>query len=95
MEYHPAHPVHLPDAIESGVDYVTAPTYNQIRPADIPQDFRIFSTGTTITVPEGANYLILGFVDSYYADNSGTQTVKGVPADPPVADAGPDQNNGK
>lgn len=81
--YHPYTTPRIPDAIDSGSDYGTA--------FDIPQDFRIVPTGIMVTVPEGANYLILGFPDIYYADNTGTMYVNMSPAEPPIANAGPDQ----
>jgi len=42
----------------------------------IPNDFYIpTGTGITVVVPAGAAYLVLGILDSYYADDSGTATV--------------------
>lgn len=81
--YSPYTTPRIPDAIDTGTDYQTQ--------YDIPQDFWIIPTGFKITIPEGANYLILGFPDIYYADNTGTMTVTISPVEPPIANAGPDQ----
>lgn len=39
-------------------------------PIDIPQDFSISTSGTTIVVPAGAQYLFVAPPDSFYSDNS-------------------------
>jgi hypothetical protein len=41
----------------------------------IPNDFYIpTGSGITVVVPTGASYLVLGVLDSYYADDTGTAT---------------------
>jgi len=63
----------------------------------IPSDFTIpYGNGVTLTIPTGANYLFLGVMDSYYADNGGDVGVKITllvdpppPGPPPVLPSGP------
>ena len=50
-------------------------TWNGGLPTDIAEDFLIFDpgppviNGQTIQVPDGANYLFMAVIDSYYSDN--------------------------
>ncbi|MCZ6816969.1 MAG: HYR domain-containing protein, partial [Planctomycetota bacterium] len=65
----------VPDAIDSGEDYVTQCTFNNCEPTDIPQDFGVAAangsfTHACIVVPMGATHLFVGAADSYYRDNS-------------------------
>jgi hypothetical protein len=53
------------------VDIVSSPTFWGGNIAtDIPQDFAILGTGTTVNIPAGAAYLFVVAHDSYYEDNS-------------------------
>jgi hypothetical protein len=65
----------LTGIIASGMPAFTTPaTAFGLWPTNIANDFEVVSGGTTVTIPEGANYLVLGMVDSFYADNTGTIT---------------------
>jgi hypothetical protein len=51
---------------------VDPPTWVWGQTTDIPQDFQLgvaSVTGSTLTVPAGALWLVVGVLDSYYADN--------------------------
>lgn len=54
-----------------GPAIVTPPTYYGNISTDIPQDFAIPPSpdSTTVTVPDGAQYLFVIFPDSFYGDN--------------------------
>ena len=52
---------------------MTFPTLFGGFPTDIPQDFVV--TGSPITVPPGAVFLIVAVADVFYADNMGSPTV--------------------
>jgi hypothetical protein len=59
----------IPGAIASaGTPIVTANTFSGGLSTDIPQDFLI--DGTTLTVPPGARYLIVGAHDVFFGDNA-------------------------
>jgi hypothetical protein len=59
----------IPGAIASaGTPIVTATTFSGGLSTDIPQDFLI--DGTTLTVPPGARYLIVGAHDVFFGDNA-------------------------
>ena len=58
-----------PDAIDAGQDYVSAPTYVDGQPTDIPEDFKC-DPEVLITIPDGATHLFLGARDVYFADNT-------------------------
>ena len=76
----PKHPDRVTGAIGSdGPPISTLSTNNGNVATDIPQDFSISSIGeypmgpfTTVTIPNGANYLFFGVNDSYYGDNYST-----------------------
>jgi hypothetical protein len=79
----------VPGAINAGEDFESEDTSANGRTTDIPEDFAIsggqnrdqcVSVGTTVLVPSGTNYLILGIVDSAYSDNSGELTIEVRPA---------------
>jgi hypothetical protein len=62
-------PHRVPDAIDAGADFVTAPTWfcgGQV--TDISEDFRVDST--VVVVPWGATHLFVCGHDSYYVDNT-------------------------
>ena len=45
----------------------------------IAQDFQVLDSpygGTTVVVPNSANFLIIGVLDSFYADNTGNLSVE-------------------
>lgn len=69
-------------ALASGLANINDPntnTYYGNQSTTIPDDFLILNSGsggTTVAVPAGANYLIIGVMDSYYADNSGNLSVQ-------------------
>lgn len=64
----------IPGAIDAGTDFTTPPHWLLLLPiaTDISQDFAVTSS-PTVTIPAGANYLILGTIpDSMkWGDNSG------------------------
>jgi len=65
----------VPDAIDAGIDFVSAPTFRGGLPTDIPQDFRLGDTPgemdhADVVVPPGATHLFIGTHDSLYEDNS-------------------------
>jgi len=67
----------VPGAIEAGVDFISAPTFNGGLPTDIPQDFRLGDhngplPGVDVVVPPGATHLFLSVYDSFYQDNKDT-----------------------
>lgn len=61
-------------AIDAGTDYVTSATWFGSLPTDIDEDFAIGLSDTqrrvTVQIPAGATHLVVGVVDSYYADNT-------------------------
>jgi hypothetical protein len=69
-------------AVASGLPNVTDPatnTYYGDQSTIIPDDFQILNAsgdGTTVVVPTDANYLIIGVLDSFYADNGGDLSVQ-------------------
>jgi len=59
----------VPDAIDAGVDFVTANTaFCGGHPTDISEDFRV--ENTVIIVPAGATHLFACGHDQFYSDNS-------------------------
>jgi hypothetical protein len=65
----------VPDALDAGVDLVSAPTHFGGLPTDIPEDFVISSSaypsGTVcVIVPTGATHLFFSAPDSLFFDNS-------------------------
>jgi hypothetical protein len=56
-------------AIDAGTDVGTAATHFGGLVTDIPQDFFISGTGTTVVIPTGAAYLFVAAHDSLYNDN--------------------------
>jgi hypothetical protein len=79
----------VPGAIDAEGDVDTRLTGIDEEETDIPEDFAISrgansqqctNTGTTATVPSGANYLMFGIDDSSYYDNSGDITIEVRPA---------------
>jgi hypothetical protein len=65
-------PLHrVPDAIDVGVSYVTPDTYYGKVSNDIPEDFGISGSGTSIRIPSGAVYLMLAVVDTGVSNNDG------------------------
>ncbi len=54
----------------------TPPTLFGGLPTDIPQDFSLF--GEPVTVPPGAQYLIVALADSFYGDNTDISGTLGV-----------------
>jgi hypothetical protein len=66
----------VPGAVQSAAPPVmTGNTYLDGLPTNIAQDFVIDRASLVVVVPAGAQYLVLGVNDSYYADNSGALTV--------------------
>lgn len=69
----------IPDAIDTGPDWFTGPTFVHNLPRDIPEDFRILPgspneqhpDGFEIEVPTGARYLFVAVGDGWYQDNCG------------------------
>ena len=61
----------VPDAIDVGISYVTPDTYYGKVSNDIPEDFRISGSGTSIIIPSGAAYLMLAVVDTGVSNNDG------------------------
>jgi len=57
----------VPGALEAGVDFVTGAILDG-NPSDIAEDFRI-DPSVTMSIPNGAEYLFVGTVDSFYWDN--------------------------
>ena len=79
----------VPGAIDAEGDAHTGPTENVEAETDIPEDFAVSrgtnsqqctNTGTTATVPSGADYLMFGIDDSSYDDNSGEISIEIRPA---------------
>jgi len=67
----------VPGAIQSDAPmFATGNTYFDSLSTDIPQDFQVTTSGLTLAMPEGARYLVLGFYDSWYNDNSGSLQLK-------------------
>jgi uncharacterized membrane protein YidH (DUF202 family) len=65
-------PLHrVPDAIDAGLSYVTPDTYYGKVSNDIPEDFGISGSGTSIRIPSGAVYLMLAVVDTGVSNNDG------------------------
>jgi hypothetical protein len=66
-------------AIQTGLSSPVTSVYNYPGPTtssnDIPQDFSVPNTVISVVVPTGAQYLLLGIADSYYADNYGNASV--------------------
>ena len=65
----------IPGAIDAGTDLSTPPHFLLLLPipTDIPQDFAV-TNSPTVTVPAGAQYLIVGTVPGTplkWGDNSG------------------------
>lgn len=68
---YPADSAHrVPGAIDAGDDVLTDNTQNGDLPTDIEEDFTIQPDGRTVTVPDGAKFLMLGIHDDYMADNT-------------------------
>ena len=74
----PSNQNRLPGGIASstyGQQNIDAPWLNSFYgnvDTTIPSDFTIpYGAGVTLTIPTGANFLFLGVMDSYYADNGG------------------------
>jgi hypothetical protein len=64
-------PLHrVPGAINAGKPYNTKETFNG-NPNDIPEDFFISGFNTTIRIPPGAVFLMLGSTDYKLTDNDG------------------------
>ncbi len=64
-------PLHrVPDAIDAGEPYETASTFNGY-PTDIPEDFFVPGSGTSIRIPSGASYLMFSGTASKFTDNDG------------------------
>jgi hypothetical protein len=64
-------------------------------PADIPQDFLVPFGPIDVTVPQGAAWLVIGTLDSYYADNTDPDHNLGIhiltdPPDPPIPASNPE-----
>jgi len=65
-------PLHrVPDAIDVGKSCVTPDTYYGKVFNDIPEDFGISGSGTSIRIPSGAVYLMLAVVDTGVSNNDG------------------------
>jgi hypothetical protein len=68
----------LPGAVSSNLPNITDPgteTYYGSLSTFIPQDFYISPLGTLVSVPVGGAYLVIGVLDSFYADNTGSISV--------------------
>jgi hypothetical protein len=89
--YNPANINRLPGAISSGlpdVNHTFLNTFYGNHSTTNPFDFLIpMGGGVNVTIPEGAQYLVVGILDSYFADNSGNPAVQitllDSPNDPP------------
>ena len=65
-------PLHrVPDAIDVGKSCVTPDTYYGKVSNDIPEDFGISGSGTSIRIPSDAVYLMLAVVDTGVSNNDG------------------------
>ncbi len=67
----------VPDAIDAGLDFLSAPTFHGGLPTDIPEDFRLGDTPgmmdhADVIVPAGATHLFIGVHDSLHEDNTDT-----------------------
>ena len=66
----------VPEAIDTGSDFVSRPAHFGQEPTDIPEDFLIFpARGYAIKIPPGATHLFLGVDDIVFRDNCGTINV--------------------
>ncbi len=75
-------PHRVPDAVRTGFNFVTGPTYYYNLSSDIPEDFGVWA-GPTITearvrVPDGATHLFVAAHDSWYTDNNDPNADYGV-----------------
>lgn len=70
----PAAANRIPGAIDAGTDYITSPTWSGTQPTDIAADFAIglseAQRSVTLPIPEGANWLLVGIIESHYSDNT-------------------------
>jgi hypothetical protein len=71
----PSQPHRVPGALDVGLDFLTAPTFDGGQATDIPQDFMIADTfdevvSVCLMVPAGATHIFLSGHDSWYNDNS-------------------------
>lgn len=82
--------VRVPDAIDAGLPFVTAPTYHGHYATDVAEDFLFQHAGTEVLVPYGATHLFLAVYDSWYQDNSDPDGDFGfhIQALPPVPEPG-------
>lgn len=62
----------VPGAIKAGTSLISPCENSKMFLTDIAEDFAVAPEGTKVVVPSGAQYLFLGAMDSYYADNSST-----------------------
>lgn len=71
----PAAELRVPDRVPVGhppdgaTAFLSPPTLVGGLPTDIPEDFASFDC-VTVTIPDSAQYLIVGAVDDYFGDNS-------------------------
>jgi len=63
----------VPGAIKAGPALITPQTANKGFFTDISEDFAVAPSGTKVVVPAGAQYLVVGAIDSYFADNYSTK----------------------
>lgn len=62
----------IPGAIKAGTSLISPCENSKMFLTDIAEDFAVAPEGTKVVVPAGAQYIFLGAMDSYYADNSST-----------------------
>ena len=64
-------------AIDAGTDVVTPPTHVGNLQTDIPEDFLVTNEWVVVKIPEGAEYIFLSQIDSFFSDNgSGHVTIR-------------------
>lgn len=78
----------VPGAIDAGTDFITGdvPIFGDPSPTDIPEDFLIPAPEAEISgeieIPEGAAFLMVATIDTFYADNVDAEPDLGVGVEP-------------
>jgi len=65
----------VPGALRAGTALISPVQFAKQFFTDIPEDFAVSPSGTKVVVPSGAQYLIVGAIDSSYDDNSSTKGI--------------------